>query len=869
MKKFFSYRRFACGAAVCIFGLVACPALGQVLAKQPVTEADYHLWGTLRLEALSEKGSWVQYRMQYESGNDTLFIKNTAREETHAFPRASMPQFAAERTFACRRRDSLILLDLVSRDCKYMPDVLQYGFSANGDYLVTLEKDASGSQPLYVRNQGKESGRIGGVTEWAWNDAKDAVAYAARSKGYCTVGIIRLKGKYIHEEISASRNPFHTLKWQEGGDGLAFFTTDAAQRPTLQYAKNGKLHMLGPNLPGLPDTAIDPDQNIEMKVSRDGAKVFFGVRSTLPVTIAENPSGVEIWNGNDKVLYPDLKLRESVGRPQLLAAWWPASGKVIQLGTEEMPSAILTGDGNHTLISDPLQYEPDYKFLADRDYWLMDVATGKRRKFLERQSGFPDYFAFSPDGRYIAWFDEGQWNAFDIRTSDVTCLTCGIGAQWDNKISDPGCQEMVWGVAGYTADGKSILIYDFYDIWTVSPDGKNRNRLTRGRENMMQFRLVPPAGSDWIGNYGGSSPTSYDLSQPVFLTSLSLTDAQSGYCILEDGNVTPFAGSAGKITRLSAASGVTAFQQEDFSTPPQVMVMRGGKIESQFRSNPHHTNYAWGKAEMLHYRGLRDSILNMALFYPAGYEPGRKYPMVVRIYDIGVSRAIHDYENPSLENGIGYNIANLTAKGYLVLQPDMNYNPGDTGNSAVYCIEEAVKKVINIGLADPARIGLLGQSFGGYEANFIAGKSKLFAATVSGASISDAVMQYFSVSKGYRWPDAWRWENQQFRMARPFFNNKQGYLENSPILNADGVSAPMLIWAGAQDTNVLPDQSSSLYIALRRLGKRCVMLVYPDDEHSMMKPKNQKDLTRRTEEWFGHFLKGEYCEWITKGTMTK
>ncbi|MBW4362015.1 alpha/beta hydrolase family protein [Flavobacterium taihuense] len=89
------------------------------------------------------------------------------------------------------------------------------------------------------------------------------------------------------------------------------------------------------------------------------------------------------------------------------------------------------------------------------------------------------------------------------------------------------------------------------------------------------------------------------------------------------------------------------------------------------------------------------------------------------------------------------------------------------------------------------------------------------------------------------------------------FDDTDSYLKNSPVLQAANVHTPLLSWTGAEDRHVNYYQSIEFYLALRRLGKKHTMLIYPGDGHALMDGSNQKDLTQRTEEWFGYYLKNE------------
>lgn len=231
--------------------------------------------------------------------------------------------------------------------------------------------------------------------------------------------------------------------------------------------------------------------------------------------------------------------------------------------------------------------------------------------------------------------------------------------------------------------------------------------------------------------------------------------------------------------------------------------------------------------------------------------------MVVHIYD-RMSTNLHHYVNPSFLNPEGFNVTNYTLSGYFVLMPDITYEMGNPGISAVDCVTAGVNAVLDKGLVDKNKIGLFGHSFGGYETNFIISQTPIFAAAVSGAGISDIIAFYFNISKNAIFKsDMFRFENQQWRMGKSLYDDKEGYCRNSPIMHAENVQTPLLLWAGKNDRIVPWNQSITYYLALRRLGVTTRMLVYPDEDHSLENADNQKDLSKRMMTWFDHLLKGE------------
>ncbi len=130
------------------------------------------------------------------------------------------------------------------------------------------------------------------------------------------------------------------------------------------------------------------------------------------------------------------------------------------------------------------------------------------------------------------------------------------------------------------------------------------------------------------------------------------------------------------------------------------------------QSNPQQKHYYWGKAEQIHYT-VNDKKLSGVLIYPADFQSGKRYPMVVHIYQRQL-QYLHDYVNPSVFEQDGFNINNFSVLGYFVLLPDIVFDLGEVGKSATSCVLAATDAVLAKGFVDPKKIGLIGHSFGGY-----------------------------------------------------------------------------------------------------------------------------------------------------------
>lgn len=851
--------------AMILVGLVPCPVMGQVLTKKHVTEADYGLWHRMIDERLSDNGNWVSYRFLYPNSIDTTFVVQTKTMKKYVFPNAVSGQFDREQNFAFIKKEGLVLFDLKSGTEKIYPNVSRYDYTEDGQYLVTLE---NGSRLVIIKNDTTVE-QIENVTTYAWNSDKTKLVYATSENGIGSVGCLSFKNTFSkHEILKPTAQTFEVFKWQNNDNSVAFYGVAKGNEAVCYYDfGTSQLFNLNSSDPIFPlKLKIAPDQNIELKVSRDGKKVFFGVSSVVAKDTTQYSGGVEVWHSKDKVLYRERALRASLAYPQFLAVWLPKEGIVRQLNSEQQKWVVLNGSQDYALVAAIDQYEPQYKCYASMDFYLMNVRTGVKELVLKEQTGYDSQMDFSPDGRNISYYNNSNWWVYDIVKKSHTNLTQDLNVSWDNRINDPAQELRVWSQTDWTKDGKFILCYDYYDIWAISLDGKQRKRLTTGKEKNLRFRFDSFSVSNKEEfNYSNTGSFIYDLSKELILTAFDLHSGTRGYyqlqpnkipqaLIVEDGMVTKY--------KKSKKGSAFIYVRQRFDLSPTLVFQNNGLSKVIVQSNAHQKQYHWGTSEMIHYSNSKGTPLNGALYYPANYDGTKKVPLVVYIYEI-VSTEVHKYVNPSYDNVIGFNISNLTANGYAVLLADIAYEKGNTGFSAADCVTAGVTNVIQMGVADDKKIGLFGHSFGGYETNFILTQTDLFATAISGNSVSDVVAHYFNYNNDWGSIDSWRYENQQLRMGFPFFDNKEAYYRNSPIQNADKITTPLLTWTGKLDENIRPEQSEAFYAALRRLKKENVMVVYSSDGHVLFDPKNQKDLTLKVKDWFGHYLKDEpKKEWM-------
>ena len=274
------------------------------------------------------------------------------------------------------------------------------------------------------------------------------------------------------------------------------------------------------------------------------------------------------------------------------------------------------------------------------------------------------------------------------------------------------------------------------------------------------------------------------------------------------------------------------------------------------------------KQKIIPYTNSFGKDLKGILYYPLGYQPAKTYPMIVKIYmeQSGSSNTFL----MNKEGGDGFNLRSLLENGFFVFLPDIVMDQRGSGLSALDCVHRSLDALRSIKAIDHNRIGLTGHSFGGYETNFIATHSNRFKAYISSAGVSNLTSHYFTNNPHSAFNEYSRVENGQYNMRQSFSEDKQLYWNNNPIYYAEKVNAPILLWAGLKDNNVLPSQTLEFYTALVRNRKDVIAIFYSEQGH-ILEPESTEisDISKRTMEWWNYFLKDEKdIEWVSKQMKT-
>lgn len=269
-------------------------------------------------------------------------------------------------------------------------------------------------------------------------------------------------------------------------------------------------------------------------------------------------------------------------------------------------------------------------------------------------------------------------------------------------------------------------------------------------------------------------------------------------------------------------------------------------------ADPQQAQYAWGHSRLIDYTNGRGQKLRAILTTPDGFDPHRRYPMLVYVYE-KMSDGLHNYVVPA--SGTVVNLARYANHGYVVLQPDIRYRIGHTTASAVDCVTSAVKRVVAMGFVDPKRIGMAGHSYGGYEVNALVTHSTIFRAVESGASDSDLPSLYGGFWESGDVQQSY-YETGQRRIGATPWARPDLYVENSPLFFVNRVTAPYLRIQDDQDGFVPYGQGVEFFTALRRAGKEAYMFTFIGENHGLAKTETKDYWTVHLDEFFDYFLLG-------------
>lgn len=730
------------------------------------------------------------------------------------------------------------------------------------------------------------------VTDYAFSkDGKQLVFACSGSKKDKTAaqGVYLLNTeKGVLKTLVKGKGSFKGFTFDDESEHLAFV---GEQDPEKKEVKNYNVYynsltldtaqtIVDYDMPGLPAKwSVSGDGRVSF--SKDGKKLYFGiapVKKPKDTTIVDfEVAKVDVWNYKDDYLQPmQLKNADRDSKKSFLSVIdiYSSDPKVIPLTDLSLPDANMVSDGNASFVLASTDFgrrvESQWSGSTLRDYYLVDTKTGQRKKIIEKLNGNA---SASPAGNYVIYFDENtsNWFTYNVATGKVTQLNNGMSVKFADEENDVPDTPKAYGIATWTEDDKAVLIYDRYDIWSFSPDGKTpAKNLTNnfGRDNKITLRYEKTQQDNRFER--GAETKFVKSNELLWLNGFNNLTKENGFYRKNAGTVkNPDLVVMGKnkYSNLLKAkdADVYIFDKGNYVASPDVYVTTDFKTETKLTAtNPQQANYNWGTAELVKWTTPKGYQSEGILYKPENFDPSKKYPMLVYFYE-KLSDGLYAYQAPA-PTPSRLNISFFVSNGYLVFAPDITYTAGHPGQSAVEFINSGVENLKKNSWVDGSKIGIQGQSWGGYQVAYLITQNNMYAAAWAGAPVANMTSAY----GGIRWESGmnrqFQYEKTQSRIGATLWEKPELYIENSPLFMFPKVNTPVVVMANDADGAVPWYQGIEMFTGLRRLGKPVWMLNYNGEAHNLVQRQNRKDIQIREQQFFDYYLKGAKAPaWMTSG----
>jgi len=271
--------------------------------------------------------------------------------------------------------------------------------------------------------------------------------------------------------------------------------------------------------------------------------------------------------------------------------------------------------------------------------------------------------------------------------------------------------------------------------------------------------------------------------------------------------------------------------------------------------NPQFDRYRMGKAQLIDWLSDDGERLQGALLLPADYKKGERYPLVVWVY--GGNRVSDHFDHFGLAYPGPFNMQLFATRGYAVLLPDAPMHVGTPMLDLAKSVLPGVNQAVELGIAAPDHLGIMGHSNGGYSTVALIVQTKRFEAAMEVAGMADLFGLYGEMGNDGSAFGIPIIEHGQDALGGTPWEFRDRYAENSPVFYLDRVETPLLVVQGSEDTGVASFLGDQMFTALRRLGKEVSYAKYQGEEHdpSDWSYVNQLDFCRRMIEWFDSHLK--------------
>ncbi len=905
---------------------VATLAIGQ---KRELSISDFALWNRIENQNIDLKGNYISYELNPNKGDGRLIVYSIANATNDTIALgygAKFDVFSEFIAFSIKPtedtlrklklaktksellpKDSLGIMNLSTKQIIKYKNVSSFKLPDEGSswiaFLSDPEKpkdDSTATKKEKPKKLPKKNGKakefkdltiVKPFTDKSFTFRRvdlytiapkgDLVAFSTKLTDTTnTFGIVLFNT--LNQKVDTIFRESESIKQitlDEQGKQLAFLAsmdTSEVKGYSLYYSQLGKsgVSKIVDTLSIAIPKGWAPSDNGSVFFSNDGSKLFFGT-SKVPSKIKkdkildEEIPKLDIWSWTDGEIQPmQLKRVEREKKRTYSAVFRTKEKKTIQLA-DTLISEIKLVNKNNTDFALGTNSQP---YLKERnwgsyvsDYYLINLKTGEKNLVLKANSSA----SLSPTAKYIVWYNDLDSTYYSMNNANrkITALTKSIPVALYDEENDMPNNPDPYGVMGWTENDEFLLIYDRYDIWRVDPLGKKEpvnETKGLGREKKTRFRYQK------LDDEQVFIPTKQEL----LLSAFNEENMQQGFwrlALAKSGSLQELLMGnqvLGTINKAKDGNRLMWTRQTTKEFPNiNLSNMQLGQTKTISDANPQQEDFVWPTVELVSWVSFAGDSLRGLLYKPDNFDPNKKYPMISYFYERS-SQSLHRYHTPQPSRST-INVSFYASNGYIVFIPDIVYRTGYPGQSAYDAIVSGVQYLANTRpFIDAKRMGLQGQSWGGYQIAYLITQTDIFAAAMAGAPVSNMTSAYGGIRWGSGMSRMYQYEKTQSRMGGTLWDKPMLYLENSPVFMAPKVNTPLLIMHNDNDGAVPWYQGIEYFMALYRLNKPVWMLSYNGMEHNLESKywANRIDLSTRMFQFFNHYLKDETAPaWMNKG----
>lgn len=898
-----------------LFALIALTAFTQ---KKQLDHTVYDNWKSLKYGQISPDGKFISYQINPHKGDGYLYLYDVQKEKLDSMPRGTQASFSGNGAFLLFHikpfADTLRRLELDKVDKKKWPkDSLGIYYLAQ-DSLVKYEnlKDFECSEKsdrvlikfdhnnllqqgkkkkkkkskgegyksegtvVAVLTPGKELEYIKDVKSMSISDDGLYAAYTIHKKikADSVYLVVRVNTSGKEDKFALASTDITKINFDSESKYLAYLSTaDTAKN------KNYGIYLIDLNTMHhvlIADTSssfvpeeLAPGAFFTPVFTNDGRRLFYGLGERQKTEekdslLDSEKATVDVWHYKDNRLQPQqLKELKRDQQHVNIYCYDLEKKESIALSDDTLefsPNEKTTGDWVLAHSNNPYQSRYNWEYPWKSDYYLLNLSTGERRLIKEAEAL---NVSLSPEGEYFVYFDGENYQVLNTNSGKVSKVDSDSSIIWIEDMNGMPAQASNFWIDGWTGEDQCV-VHSRHNLYTIDTKNAELNCITclvnEPRNVEMRFH-----------NYTSDS-VYLDLTDGVikgFDTNTKGTHVYKYKWHGDHADVVELAYFDAEVHQFDASRNRETFTYRKMTIHdyPEIDVYQSSVKDAKRISvtNPQQSEYIWPTVELVNWKTYKGEELQGLLYKPDNFDPSEKYPLLVYYYELYTDR-YHQYYNPKPTPSIIFPTEYASA-GYVVFIPDIRYETGHPAKSAYDAImsgtDEVLKLYPNI---DSTRMGLQGQSWGGYQTAQLVTMTNRYAAAMAGAPVSNMFSAYGGIRWGSGFNRQFQYEKSQSRIGATIWEKPELYIENSPLFGVPNIQTPLLIMHNDHDGAVPWYQGIEMFTAMKRLNKPVWMLNYNDDDHNLMKDANRRDLSVRMRQFFDFYLQGKPApKWLIEG----